>query len=91
MTAKGLTRVTLIRMARPRGQPNLLGIGCGWWLGLALGSDLHGLLLKTGDAFGKSRGWLKKLRDASDKLRVATIAPRVDHRSTYQRSSEREE
>ena len=46
---------------------------------------------QTGDAFGKSRGWLKKLRDASDKLRVATIAPRVDHRSTYQRSSEREE
>ena len=35
MTAKGLTRVTLIRMARPRGQPNLVGIG------LALGSDLE--------------------------------------------------
>ena len=55
-----------------------------------MGSVLQRAVAQTGDAFGKSRGWLKKLRDASDKLRE-TIAPRVDHRSTYQRSSEREE
>ena len=59
MTAKGLTRVTLIRMARPRGQPNLLGIGCGWWLGLALGSDLHGLLLKRAMLSASRAGGLR--------------------------------